>query len=200
VTLAARLLNHGAGHALPTSKNESGELWLELSATTADGTVLYKDSLAYSVVYNDVEGKHDSPLSLWDAASLFNDRRLMPGLASEEQFAFVVPIDVRGDVKVDVALMYRDVPAWLSEQLSLPQADASVVRRTAVILQVLEPLPVPTYVAATPAPTPMPIATDSVGTTSGVKMDDWGWVAPFVGGGAILLMGLAAWALRRRAV
>jgi len=195
------LLNDGAGHALPTGKNESGEMWLEFSATTADGALLYEDSLSYGVVYNDSEGKHDSPINLWDAASVFTDRRLMPGRAAEEQFAFAVPVGARGDIKVGVALMYRPVPAWLSEQLSLPLADATVIHQATLALRVLEPPPAPTYVAPTPLPTAIPLATTSSGVNAaGVKADDWGWVAPFLGAGALLLIGIGAWALRRRAV
>ena len=199
--LEVLLLNSGAGHALPTGMNESGEMWLEVSATTADGTVLYEDSLFYGVVYNDLEGKHGSPLSLWDAASIFNDRRLMPGRVAEEQFAFAMPVDVRGTIEIGVALMYRAVPSWLSEQLSLPLADVAAIHRTTLNLRVLEPPPAPTYVPPTPLPTAIPLATISTGVTStGVKAEDWDWVAPFLGAGALLLIGVAVWALRRRAV
>lgn len=199
--LEVLLLNQGAGHALPTGKNESGEMWLEFSAKTADGALAYEDRLSYAVTYNDSEGKHDSPMNLWDAASVFTDRRLMPGRAAEEQFAFAVPVGARGDIQVDVALMYRAVPTWLSEQLSLPLAAAAAIHRSAVTVRVLEPSPAPTYVAPTPLPTAIPLATTSSGgSAAGVKADDLGWVAPFLGAGALLLTGIGAWALRRRAV
>jgi hypothetical protein len=201
VALEVILLNEGAGHALPTGKNESGEMWLECTATTDDGKVLYEETLPYGVVYNDANGKHDTPLNLWDAAGIFSDHRLPPGRSVKEQFAFAVPVETRGDVRVDVALMYRAVPSWLTERLSLPTVDAFPIHTASVTLRAMEPPPAPTYVAPTPLPTPLPLPTASSGTTmADVKTEERGWLVPFLAAGVALLIGVAFWALRRRAV
>jgi hypothetical protein len=198
VVVEVALQNEGAGHALPTGKNEGGEMWLEFAASGADGTVLYQERLSYGVVYDDAEGKHDVPLTLWDAARIFADRRLQPGRALAEQFAFAVPVEMRGDIRVNVALMYRAAPAWLTENLSLPAVDAFPVHRASATLRVLEPPPAPTYVLPTPVPTPLPLPTVYNGT--GVRAEAQDWVMPVLIAGGVLLVIVALWAVRRRAV
>ena len=201
VVLEVVLMNEGAGHALPTGKNEGGEMWLEFTASGSDGSVLYEESLNYDVVYDDAEGKRESPLTLWDVARIFTDRRLPPGRAVKEHFVFAVPLELRGEVRVDVSLMYRTVPSWLSEKLLLPVADAFPIHQASLGLQVLDPPPAPTYIPPTPLPTALPLPTTSGGAPAvGVKAEARDWTQPFLIAGAALLLSVAMWALRRRAV
>ncbi|MBC7258252.1 MAG: hypothetical protein H5T65_03310 [Chloroflexi bacterium] len=192
-----RLENTGAGHALPTGKPEGYEMWLEMTAT-AGGEALFTEALPYGVVYADSKGNNQPRVSSLDAASLFVDHRLFPDRPVQERFVFVVPTDVRGRVEIEVRLMYRRTPLWLSEQAGLPTAEAVVVRRASASLGVLEPLPTPTYVAPTPPATLRPTPTPAVGTVG--VLEERGWLGPFLLVGGLVLIGVAAWALKARAV
>ena len=193
----ARLENTGAGHALPTGKPEGYEMWLEMTAT-AGGETLFTEALPYGVVYADSKGNYQPRVSSLDAASLFVDHRMFPGRPVQERFAFVVPTDVRGRVEVEVRLMYRRTPLWLSERLGLPAAEAVVVRRASASLAMLEPLPTPTYVAPTPTATLMPTPTPALEAVG--VLEERGWLGPFLLVGGLVLLGVAAWALKARAV
>jgi hypothetical protein len=192
-----RLENTGAAHALPTGKPEGYEMWLEMAATVGGQTV-FTESLPYGVVFADDEGNYDPRVTSSDAASLLRDHRLFPGRAVVERFAFVVPADVRGQVDVEVRLMYRRTPSWLSERLGLPSVPAMLVRRASAAVPVVEPPPRPTYVAPTPtatlAPTPTPVLEGS-GT-----VEEEGWLGSFLLVAGLVLVSVAAWALKARAV
>lgn len=201
VVVTVRLQNTGAGHALPTGKNVGREMWLEMTAVGSDGTVLHSEALPYGVVYNDSDGKHESPLSLLDAATIFADHRLVPGQVVAERFAFAVPVEARTRFTVSVALKYRAVPAWLSERLGIPLADAVSAQDTSLDVLVLESLPVPTYVPPTQEPTPAPQPTIAGGVeTGGAQAGEENWIAPFLVVGGALLVAVTFWALRRRQV
>ncbi len=200
VVVDVRLENVAAGHALPTGKVEGSEMWLEMAATV-DGQMVYTETLPYGVMYADAEGSHEPPVSSADAASVFSDHRLPPGRAVVERFAFVVPSDARGNLAVEVRLMYRQTPAWLSERLALPASPAVVVHRASASLAVLEPPARPTYVPPTATPAPMATPTPSGGPDeSAVRAEGQGWLGPFFLVSALLLMAVTVWAVRRRAV
>ncbi len=200
LTVDVRLENTGAGHALPTGKVEGSEMWLEMAATVG-GRVVFTETLSYGVTYADEKGNTTPPLTSVDAAGLFRDYRLLPGRAVQERFVFVVPSDVRGQVDVEVRLMYRRTPLWLSERLALPAASAVVVRRAAASLAVVEPPPRPTYVAPTPTATLVPTPTPSAWqAATGGKAEGQGWLGPFFVVSVLLLIAVTAWALRERAV
>lgn len=192
-----RLENNGAGHALPTGKPEGYEMWLEVAAAV-EGRTVFTESLPYGVVFADSKGNYQPAVSSVNAARLFRDHRLFPGRPVHERFVFVVPSDVRGRVDVEVRLMYRQMPAWLSQRLGLPIATAVVVGRASASVSVLEPPPRPTYVAPTPtatvAPTPTPVLEGS-GT-----VEEEGWLGSFLLVAGLVLLGVAAWALKARAV
>lgn len=195
-----RLENVAAGHALPTGKVEASEMWLEMAATVAGRTV-FTETLPYGVMYADSEGLHEPPVPSVDAASVFRDHRLFPYRAITERFVFVVPSDARGTVDVEVRLMYRPTPAWLSERLALPISSAVAVHRASVSLAVLGPAAAPTYVSPTPTPrstaTPVPTGGPKDGT---VRAEERGWLGPFFLLAALVLMAVTVWALRKRAV
>lgn len=195
-----RLENVAAGHALPTGKVEESEMWLEMAATV-DGQTVFTETLPYGVMYADSEGLHEPPVPSVDAASVFRDHRLFPYRAITERFVFVVPSDVRGTVDVEVRLMYRPTPAWLSERLALPISSAVTVHRASVSLAVLGPAAAPTYVAptptATPAATSVPLGESAGGV---VRAEERGWLGPFFLVAALVLMAVTVWALRKRAV
>ena len=195
------LENIGAGHSLPTGKNEGHEMWLELTAETADGDVLHQERLAYGVVYEDAEGEHDAGVNLWNAAGVFVDRRLPPERAVAERFSFAVPLDAQGRVQITAALVYRARPSWLAEALGLPEAEAAPIHVTSASIELLAPRPSPTYVPPTATLAPATLPTAASGSSAAVVQEEGhGWVVPFlaVGGGVLLLV--IAWALRRRAV
>lgn len=189
--------NKEAGHALPTGKPEGYEMWLEMAATV-DGQTVFTEALTYGVVFADSEGRYEPPVTSADAASLFRDHRLFPGRPVAERFVFVVPSDARGQLDVEVRLMYRRTPRWLSERLGLTVAPAVVVHRASASLPLVEPPPRATYVPPTPtatvAPTPTPIVEE------GGRLEGEGWLAPFLLVGGLVLLGVAAWALKARAV
>lgn len=193
----ARLENTGAGHALPTGKPEGYEMWLEMAAAI-DGRTVFTETLPYGVVFADREGQYRPPVPSANAAGLFRDHRLFPRRPVAERFVFVIPSDARGSVDVEVRLMYRRTPRWLSERLGLPDAPAVVVRRASASLLVVEPPPRPTYVAPTPtatvAPTSTPLAEE------GGRLEEEGWLGPLLLVAGLVLVGVTAWALRARAV
>ncbi|MGB9593861.1 MAG: hypothetical protein ACPL7R_06970 [Anaerolineae bacterium] len=192
-----RLENIGAAHALPTGKPEGYEMWLEMAATVGRQTI-FTETLPYGVVFADAEGNSEPRVTSADAASLLRDHRLFPGREVVEHFVFVVPSDVRGQVDVEVRLMYRRTPAWLSERLGLLAAPAVVVRRASAAVPVVEPPPPPTYVPPTPTATVAP--TPTFVPEGGEIAEGEGWLGPFLLAAGLFLLGVAAWALKARAV
>jgi len=199
--LQVTLENVGAGHSLPTGKAEGYEMWLEVTIEAADGRVLHHERLSYGVVYENSDGEHDVPVTLWDAAGIFADHRLAPDRAVVERFPFAVPMDVQCSARIEARLMYGSRPSWLSEALGLPDVEAMPVHADSAAIEILAPRPSPTYIAPTPEPTPVqvPTSTGGAGETE-VRAEGRGWVAPFLIAGAGLLILVGAWALHRRAV
>lgn len=196
-----RLENIGAGHSLPTGKSEGHEMWLEVTVETADGRILHHERLSYGVVYENSEGEHDVPVSLWDAAGVFADHRLAPNRAVLERFPFAVPMDVQGEAQAVATLVYHSLPSWLSETLGLPDVEATPVHTASAAIRILAPRPSPTHIPPTPAPTSAPVPTSAGGGgVTETRAEGREWVVPFLalGGSALFLVGV--WAFRRRAV
>jgi hypothetical protein len=213
------LENVGAGHSLPTGKNESHEMWLEFTAQASDGRILHQERLDYGVVYDNADGDHSQPVTLWDASAIFADRRLVPGMPVAEEFPFVVPMDVQGAIEVSATLMYRSQPAWLTDQLSLPEAEAISLQTASAQIEVLAAPATPTYVPPTPIATLAPESTPEPGTTAEagptakagptaaaevaatqVKAESTDWIPSFIVAVGIVLLLVIGWAVYRRAV
>lgn len=118
--VGVRVTNVGAGHNLPTSLTEVRQMWLEFVVTDAAGKEVYRsggldekhDLLDGTVVFGadavDAAGHHT--VKPWEIVR-FNWNTTIPAKGfADHEFAFLVPKDASGALKVDVKLRYRSYP------------------------------------------------------------------------------------------
>lgn len=122
-----RVRNEGAGHNLPTSLTEVRQMWLEFVVTDAAGKEVYRsggldskhDLLDGTVVFGtqavDAAGHHT--VKPWEIVRFdWNTTIPAKGFADRE-FAFLVPKDAAGALKIDVKLRYRSYPQAVANLL-----------------------------------------------------------------------------------
>jgi len=101
--VTVKVTNSGAGHSLPTGLTEVRQMWLEVTAVAADGTVTELGKHEYGTVLKDAAG--NSPVELWEAVGIAKDDRIGPQASSSDTFSFTMPTS--GTAKISAALYYR---------------------------------------------------------------------------------------------
>ena len=119
--------NSGAGHYLPTGLTELRQMWLEVSITDSEGTLLFNrggvdESGAIdpqATVYHTVFGneKGEETLHVWEATHVISDNRISPKGKKEESFAFVIPQDIKAPIKIKAVLNYRSAPQYVVDSV-----------------------------------------------------------------------------------
>lgn len=123
-TLALRVANVGAGHALPTGVADFRELWLDVTVTDAAGTVVLRsgemgadgalpaDARLFRKVFGDRDGKPVG-LRFWRQEKMLEDTRIAAGAHRDETFALAPGATY--PLKVEARLMFRTYPSWVTD-------------------------------------------------------------------------------------
>lgn len=105
--------NTGAGHYLPTGLTEVREMWLEVTATDASGTVVTLGEHRFGTILEDAKG--NAPAELWDAVAIKSDDRIPPRESVVDTFTFRMPEGADAST-LKAALYYRSVPEELAKK------------------------------------------------------------------------------------
>jgi hypothetical protein len=145
LTFQVAVDNTKSGHRYPTGSTDLRLLWLDVSARAGDQVVpvaatgsglgvagqakedaklLGKDvplgSRIYRAIFLDETGRQT--LQSWDAVKVGFDNRLPAGAIVKEPYAFDLPKELRGPVKVEVKLRYLAYPASFAALMDLQPA------------------------------------------------------------------------------
>lgn len=158
------ITNVGAGHSLPTGLTEIREMWIEVVGVDVTGKEYPATRLdeageplegvrMFSTILKDAEGRTEvvgedgkpGHVELWDSVAIASDDRIPAGETATQAYAFTVPAEAVGPVKLTARLKYRSfsdeigakagiakVPvvtmAEDSEEIRLPQQGGYVLR------------------------------------------------------------------------
>jgi hypothetical protein len=126
-TLGVKVTNVGAGHNLPTSLTEVRQMWIELVVTDAQGATVYHSgsmddegnidpkAKMFNARAVDVKGKHT--YKPWEINRFEYNNTIPPKGSSTTDYTFLVPVGVKGPLKVSATLHYRSYPQSLANQL-----------------------------------------------------------------------------------
>jgi hypothetical protein len=121
--LQVTVTNSGAGHSLPTGLSHVRQMWLEVTVSDRNGSVLYHSggldvkgrlesgALLYNTVFGDGKGK--PVMNVARAREILKDKRIEPLKSSRELFQ--LPLIKDQQVTVDVKLWYRLVSQELAD-------------------------------------------------------------------------------------
>jgi hypothetical protein len=127
VTVDVSITNSGAGHMLPTGLTEMRQMWLDVTATDADGNQLYRsgaldedgnidtDAVVYHTVLGDADGNPTA--KVWVAESILSDNRILPTETAIEQHTFTIPQDAKNPITISAKLQYRSAPQAIIDYL-----------------------------------------------------------------------------------
>jgi DNA-binding beta-propeller fold protein YncE len=147
--LIVRVKNVGTGHALPTGVADFRQLWLDVTVKDANGTVILEDgkmdakgvvptdARMFQKVFGDKDGK---PVGLlfWRYEKMLKDTKIPADGYRDE--AFPMPETAAYPLSVDVKMMFRIYPQWVTDAVrqsypDLPNPEAVVM---AELTQTLE--------------------------------------------------------------
>lgn len=126
LSVEAKVTNIGAGHAIPTGVPELRRMWLELRLLDQAGRVVAAKDEVFTTVYEDASGRHDGTVASWNAAKVYSDTRIGPGLTAEVPLELAIPTTMSGDaLTVRATLKYRSLPEGWPKDHGLKGADAT---------------------------------------------------------------------------
>ena len=126
-TVGVTVTNVGAGHNLPTSLTEVRQMWIEVVVTDTTGSTIYHSGkLDYegnidpkAKMFNaravDAKGKHT--YKPWEINRFEYNYTIPPKGSSTTDYTFLVPVGIKGPLKVSATLRYRSYPQSLANQL-----------------------------------------------------------------------------------
>jgi hypothetical protein len=80
----------------------------------------------FTTVYEDASGRHDGSVASWNAAKVYSDTRIGPGLTAKVPLEIAVPTTMAGDVlTVRATLKYRSLPEGWPKEQGLKGVDAT---------------------------------------------------------------------------
>jgi hypothetical protein len=112
VPVEVTLTNVGAGHYVPTGLTEVREMWLEVVATSADGSSEVIGERVFGTVLRDAEGNF--PVELWEAVAIESDDRIPPRESVTDTFEFTMPASEAVDISA--TLYYRSCSAEMAAE------------------------------------------------------------------------------------
>ncbi|MDK2832228.1 MAG: hypothetical protein PWQ75_1980 [Methanolobus sp.] len=137
VTIDVAITNSGAGHKIPTGVSEIREIWLEVTATDADGESIYDagsldadgNIIDAKMLYNNVLGdtNGEETKSFWLAESILEDNRIAPKETVTEHHSFVLPENAVYPITVESTLKYRSAPQDMIDHLLGEETEVPVV-------------------------------------------------------------------------
>ena len=124
------ITNTGAGHDLPTGLTEERQMWLEVFSEDIDGTSTKLGEVRFGTVFQDALGRH--PAEIWDATSIYSDRRIPPGGSATSVYSFKMPADAQQETVV-AALYYRSLSDALAADAQVPNPTTTMAEATQTI-------------------------------------------------------------------
>ncbi len=95
-------------------------MWLEVSISDSTGKLLFNRGSVDSegnidseaTIYHTVFGneKGEPTVLVWEATHIISDNRVPPKGKKEEQFACLIPGDIKPPLKIKAVLNYRSAP------------------------------------------------------------------------------------------
>jgi len=127
VAVQTTITNIGAGHYLPTGLTDMRQMWLEVTATDADGTEIMKERRDFGTVLKDAAGNY--PVYLWDAVGVQSDDRIPPRESTSNEYSFAM---AEGAVTVKAALYYRTCSEEVAKKagVEIPTTTMAEVTKT----------------------------------------------------------------------
>ena len=122
--LTVRVVNKGAGHALPTGVADFRQFWLEVSVTDGAGRKIVRSggvdergnldpqARVFMKVFGDQEGQPVG-LKFWRYTKLLSDTRIPADGYRDE--AYALPKDTQFPIQVNTRLLYRIYPQWVTD-------------------------------------------------------------------------------------
>lgn len=119
--------NTGAGHKLPTGFPEGREVWIDFEVIDATGKSVYRlgavregktepGTRNFRVHLGDKDG-NEVEYAVWAVTHIISDNRILPNGKAQSVFAFIVPDDAVGPLKVSATLRYWPFPQGLVDEL-----------------------------------------------------------------------------------
>lgn len=127
VAIQTTITNVGAGHYLPTGLTDMRQMWLEVTATDAEGTELMKERRDFGTVLKDAAGNY--PVYLWDAVGVQSDDRIPPRESTSNEYSFPM---AEGAVTVKATLYYRTCSEEVAKKagVEIPTTTMAEVTKT----------------------------------------------------------------------
>jgi tetratricopeptide (TPR) repeat protein len=118
--------NRKTGHFFPGGTVDAFDVWVELKATDAAGTVIFWSGPVeneergaveagahfYRSYLLDAHGNHINKRNAWAARSVLYSRLIPPGAADTVHFRLDVPRDVTGPITLEARVNYRKFMWW----------------------------------------------------------------------------------------
>ena len=126
-SVGVTVTNVGAGHNLPTSLTEVRQMWIEVVITDANGATVYHSgsmddegtidpkAKMFNARAVDANGQHT--YKPWEINRFEYNYTIPPKGSSTTDYTFLVPVGVKGPLKVRATLRYRSYPQSLANQL-----------------------------------------------------------------------------------
>ncbi len=179
------ITNSGAGHYLPTGLTEVRQMWLEVTATGADGSVVKLGERMFGTILEDDAG--NAPVELWDATKIKSDDRIPPLESVTNEYDFSMPAGAdRSSVKA--ALLYKSASDEFAEKADVNNPVTEMAVAEQVVFSSAEAKANDLKKPAEEAPT-----SPEEGSSSGSPL------IPLVGGGVLIVaLGGLAWMKARK--
>ncbi|MDY0340027.1 MAG: multiheme c-type cytochrome [Coriobacteriia bacterium] len=163
VAVKATITNVGAGHYLPTGLTEVRQMWLEVTATDAEGAELMLERRDFGTVMKDAEG--DYPAEMWEAVEVQTDDRIPPRESTSSDYSFAM---AEGAVTVKAALYYRSCSEEIAEKAEVDVPTTTMAEITKTVYSSAEAMESGEQEPIEPggdAPAADDTSTDGLGTT-----------------------------------
>lgn len=128
VAVQTTITNVGAGHYLPTGLTDMRQMWLEVTATDADGTEIMKERRDFGTILKDAAGNY--PVYLWDAVGVQSDDRIPPRESTSNEYSFPM---ADGAVTVKAALYYRTCSEEIAKKAGVEIPTTTMVEVTKTV-------------------------------------------------------------------
>jgi len=119
--------NIGAGHNLPTSLTDVRQMWLDVKVMDSTGKEVYRSGnlnqqgtiVGDPRIFNAhaLDSTDRETHKPWEIAKFKYNRTIPPKGSAIENFFFLVPTDVNGDLQVEAVLRYSSYPQSLANLL-----------------------------------------------------------------------------------
>ena len=122
--------NSGAGHYLPTGLTEVRQMWLEVSATDADGKKTVIGEHRFGTELKDAEGNF--PVELWEAEGIASDDRIPPMESVKDSYTFTMPAGAT-QAEITAALYYQSASDEFAKKAGVDNPTTEMASASSVV-------------------------------------------------------------------